>query len=262
MRSAGKTRSERTSLVLPSSSMAACLIQSSSKWASRESRRNRLPPSCGTIPDGLSKTRLRSGSIRLTRRPRASCVSDVRSNAGSSPRRLNRNPPLPFKLPWQAPMLQPALEKRGTTSLRRPGGRTHAARVTFSSTRAHRSPRLITIQPCPLALGRTAPFGPISAIAAGSMRNPQRRVTSRRAPSAARKVTASCCRARRPLSSTRAGSTSSAGPTGSPTATQPADRNTQRKRHVDTRGRAHPGAGMRGRNLAGGSEATRTPVRT
>ncbi len=175
------------------------LIQSRSNAASIELRPNRRPPSWGMIPDGLSRTRLLSGAITLTRRALASCVSETKSNEGSSPRRLSRKPPLPFAFPWQAPALQPALEKSGTMSVRSPGGRTQAARSTVSSTEARRSPRLTTSDPWPSALGAMRPFRSISAIAAGSTRKRHSRVTSRIEPSAWRSVTASCCPAPRPM---------------------------------------------------------------
>ena len=194
------------------SSPAPDLIHSQSVCASIERGSNRRPPSWGTKAVGLSKTRLCSGATTLRRRPPASWVIEAKSNDGSSPRRLNRNPPLPFKLPWHAPMLQPALEKSGTTSVRSPVGRTQVERDTRTSISAARSPKPTRTIPCPSASGTTTPLALAPATPPGFTRNWQRRVTSRKVPSASRRVTASCCRALRPIRSTRVGWTTRSDP--------------------------------------------------
>ena len=60
---------------------------------------NRRPPTCGTCESALFRTRLLSGFNVLVRRPSPSCVNCWKSNSGSKPHRLRRNPSLPLGAP-------------------------------------------------------------------------------------------------------------------------------------------------------------------
>jgi hypothetical protein len=114
----GKTSSRTSFGAVGRSSVAPALIQRSRAVASGESIANRRPPSWGTSPVGLRTIKLFAGLARSARRPKVSRVSEARSNAGSSPRRLSLKPPLPLMLPWQGPELQPAFANKATTSVR------------------------------------------------------------------------------------------------------------------------------------------------
>ena len=126
--------------------------------ASIESRANRRPPSWGIAAVGLRTIKLRSGAIRLSRRPSWSWVSDSMIEGRVVAPQAEPEAPLPFRLPWQAPMLQPALESSGTTSVRKLAGRAHVgtldADLDLGGLIPERSPGA---SPLPSALGRTTP---------------------------------------------------------------------------------------------------------
>ncbi len=156
--------------------------------------------------------------MMLTRRPNWSWVRDWKSKSGSSPRRLRRKPPLPLRLPWQAPILQPAFESRGTMSVRKLAGRFLVARSTRIPTWTDKPQPIARRAPLPSAKGLTTPSGLTAAIPVGSTTKRQSRVTSRSEPSFWRRVTATCWRDSAPERATVAGSMVRLGESESPRA--------------------------------------------
>ena len=70
----------------------------------------------GPAAAAFRSSRLRSGAAGKTRRPRASRAIAAWSKSGSNPRSESWKPFCPRALPWQAPALQPARVRIGTTS--------------------------------------------------------------------------------------------------------------------------------------------------
>ena len=165
-----------------------------------------MPPSWATNPDGLSKTRLSPGAIRLKRRPPASCVSDARSNAGIVAPQAQSKAALAVQVPMASPHVAARLgEKRDDVGAQT--GRPHPGRTLDPQidSRAERSPMLTRTRPCPSALGSTTPFAAHFGDRARLDAEPAEAGHVADDPSPCRSVTASCCRAMRPIRLTRRG---------------------------------------------------------
>ncbi len=91
-------------------------IQAASVLYSVEPIFIRRPPPCGTCSVGFLRSRLCSGSRKLTRRSDRSRTMYAWSADGSKPKTESLNPAWPYWAAWQAPMLQPGLLKIGAMS--------------------------------------------------------------------------------------------------------------------------------------------------
>src|SRR5439155_20828437 len=124
---------------------------------SSESSSMRLPPPWGIWPLALSKSRLFSGDVGKTRRPRASLTRALKSCCGEKPSSDSPKPFWPLALPWQPPELQPSLVKIGTIWLPKLIGRLTSVASHVTATLTDLLPKVAVIWVVPLASGTTRP---------------------------------------------------------------------------------------------------------
>ena len=173
---------------------APSAIQARMTWYSHDPGANRRPPSCGTCPVALSRTRLRSGSRTFTRRPPARARSPGSPGRGRGRRGSGSARPAPGTTRGSSRRCTRA----GRTGWRRGGRNRPAGSADPSGSRTGSTPpphdgRAPSIARSPTAAATTRLIGPLPWVPSA----PARRSPPRSSPRGGR-ASGSPPRSRRP----------------------------------------------------------------